>query len=57
MFAKREIKSALGRSIAAWKLVLRARGIDTGTVRAPLALLDKKLEKRILNGIEEIDIL
>lgn len=47
----------LSGSISGWKLVLRARGIDTGTVRAPLTLADKQTEKRILRELAKIDLL
>jgi len=47
----------LSGSVAGWKLALRARGIDTGTVRAPLALLDKKTEKQILRELGKIGLI
>ena len=45
------------KSIAGWKIVLRARGIDAGRVRPPLAPADAKVEKEILRGLEKIGLL
>ncbi|MEW6357059.1 MAG: dihydrodipicolinate synthase family protein [Planctomycetota bacterium] len=47
----------LSKSIAGWKIALRARGIDAGRVRPPVTPADAKVERQILQGLEQIGLL